>query len=308
MVAYLVMLGLSIFMSAICSELMLVIAPKVGLVDVPVYHRKLHSRAVPVGGLALFFGVCPLLLGGTELSVTVIIGAALITAVGVIDDRAKLSAISKLLFQIAIIVPVVLLSDIIDGAVYFSFLDVVLGDLGGITITSLWIIGVINAVNLIDGLDGLATGIGIIAVLSLTVVAAGNSTFFLPSALLLGGLLTFLYYNWHPARLFLGDGGSYFLGYILAVLTIIILGTISAEPNKGWGIITALLILGVPVIDTLWAILRRSFSCRGVLQSDRAHIHHRLYDRYGQVKAVVILFGIQFLLASTGLTYWFLIG
>jgi UDP-N-acetylmuramyl pentapeptide phosphotransferase/UDP-N-acetylglucosamine-1-phosphate transferase len=172
----------------------------------------------------------------------------------------------------------------------------VFGPAAAMAVTTLWIVGMINSVNFIDGLDGLLAGVAVIAALTLAV----NSLFFEPiqpvvallCALLAGALLGFLPYNFHPARTFLGTGGVFAIGYALAVLSVI--GTAKVA--------VALLVLGVPIIDTFWIIIRRVSARRSPFSADRGHFHHRLLDLgLSHRQAVLLIYLICSVLAVLSL-------
>ena len=164
-----------------------------------------------------------------------------------------------------------------------------------IPITLFWIVGVTNAVNLIDGLDGLAAGVSSIAAICLMILSMFSPNPIGPVAAILmaalaGSCLGFLPYNFNPAKIFMGDTGSTFLGFVLAVSSI--QGLI-----KGYTAVTiliAVLVLALPIFDTTFAILRRIISRRPIMEADRGHIHHRLVDKgYSQKQAVITLYGIS---------------
>ena len=163
-------------------------------------------------------------------------------------------------------------------------------------ITFIWIIGVTNAVNLIDGLDGLAAGVSSIASICLMVlcILTGTESAVMFTAALAGSCLGFLPRNFNPAEIFMGDTGATFLGYVLAVTSI--MGVF-----KGYAIlalIVCLLSLGLPIFDTMCAMLRRAITHKPIMQADRGHLHHKLIDKgYTQKQAVLILYGISALLA-----------
>jgi UDP-GlcNAc:undecaprenyl-phosphate GlcNAc-1-phosphate transferase len=263
------------------------IAPRIGAVDVPNDERRVHSRPIPrSGGLAVslsFVGVGALgllanqffhlTLPGRQVRTTevaalfagVIVGAVF----GYLDDRLELKARWQFIAQF-------LLAGIaLAGGVLITRLPAPLGlisDAAAMAVTTIWIVGMLNSVNFVDGLDGLLAGISLIAVATLGI----NSLFVDPiqpvvallCALLAGSLLGFLPYNFHPARVFIGTSGVFAVGYALAVLSV--LGTAKVA--------LALLVLGVPIIDTFWIILRRVSQRRSPFSADRGHFHHRLLD------------------------------
>jgi len=282
--------------------------------------RTVHTKPIPnVGGIALFIGFVgafalsrvldrfdPLFARNSEPR-GILIAAALMFMVGLVDDIRELSAPAKVFGTV--VVGVILVS---YGVTMFffrlPFMDVlVLSDEWIPLITVLWVLGISQAINLIDGLDGLATGI----------VAIGALAFFLYSQHLSEqGLLTqpnvgplvsiitvgvcvgFLPFNFNPARIFMGDGGALLLGLLLAVSTSVVGGRADPGTQRFPGqtyfflapLFIPLFILGVPILDTLFAILRRARRGQGVATADKGHLHHRLMEMgHGQRRSVVIL-------------------
>ncbi len=276
-------------------------APRWGLVDEPT-PRKAHPRSVPIGGPALVLGVLagsvPFLLtsgwGGSWA-----VGALLVALLGTLDDRRRsgLSPRIKLLGQLgAALLPLAFGPLLVASLDVFGW-EVPLGALA-IPFTLLWIVGITNAINLIDGLDGLACGQALIAALALAglSVQTGNEAALTLSFALLGGTFAFLAFNRPPAKLFLGDGGSYFLGFTLAVLSLQ-----ATLPTHGGGV--ALLVpaalLGYPIADTLWAILRRLRAGRSIFRADTEHFHHRVRDAMrDERRSVWAFYGLFLLLAA----------
>ncbi|HUQ44796.1 MAG TPA: MraY family glycosyltransferase [Candidatus Limnocylindria bacterium] len=265
-------------------------------------ERRIHDRPVPRGGgvaVALAFvlvgGGLVVFGGGLEgypawRSVQPINliglfgGAALATIIGAVDDRYDLRARWQFMGQLAL-AAVAILAGITVGFIGNPFgSDNIQFPLAvGAAFTVVWVVGMINSLNFIDGLDGLSTGIALIAavtlgVLSLTTQVNQPLVAVLCFALA-GGLLGFLRWNFHPARIFQGTAGVMFLGYALAVLAI--LG--SAK------VVVALLVLAVPIIDTFWVIVRRLSSGRSPFSPDRGHIHHRLLDLGLSHRSTVLL-------------------
>ncbi len=279
------------------------LAYKIGAIDVPKDSRRVHKKPIPrLGGLAIFFGFLISILFFAKLDTQMrgfLIGSLLIVIVGIIDDVKQLRASVKLVAQVVAAV-IVALSDIriIAVSVPYMFSDVGILPLGSLSIpiTILWIVGVTNAVNLIDGLDGLAVGVSSIATFSLFFIAilAGEPTVAILTAALAGACLGFLPYNFNPAKIFMGDTGSMFLGYALSVICI-------EGLFKGYAIISFIipfLILGLPIFDTLSAIVRRIKNKQPIMSPDRGHLHHRLMDMgLSQKQTVAILYIIATILA-----------
>ena len=281
------------------------LAYKIGAVDVPKDDRRVHDHPIPrLGGLAIFYGflISILCFGALDNELKgILIGALVIVALGIVDDVKQLSAKIKFLTQIVVAVIVVCHGVVIR---YISVPEFIVE--GGILplgifsipITIIWIAGVTNAVNLIDGLDGLAVGVSSIATFSLFFIAilAGEMRVAIISAALAGACLGFLPYNFNPAKIFMGDTGSTFLGYMLSVICI-------QGLFKGYVVISFIipfLILGLPLFDTAFAIVRRIWNKKPIMAPDRGHLHHRLMDMgFSQKQTVAILYIIASILAMS---------
>ncbi|MGZ9586288.1 MraY family glycosyltransferase [Paenibacillus marinisediminis] len=281
-------------------------AIKVGAVDVP-NARKVHTRIMPrMGGLAIYGAFAITLLGmmlivpdilfGTtrdaNLVKALLAGGTIIVLVGALDDRFELSAKVKLLGQIVAAMVVVFGFDMTVNFIDVPFGDHYLniGDWVAIPLTIFWIVGVTNAINLIDGLDGLAAGVSAISIGTLLVMAVimGNPVVILLCSLLLGSIIGFLFFNFHPARIFMGDTGSLFLGFSLAVLSMLGFKQVAIV-----SFITPLLIIGVPLSDTFFAILRRWLQKKPIFAPDKGHLHHCLRELgFSHRKTVLIIYGI----------------
>ena len=293
---------ISFFVSLASTPPVKMLAHKIGAIDVPDGKRRVHKSPIPrLGGLAIFFGFIVAILIFVDIDVQtrgILLGALLIVITGIVDDVKQLRASIKLLIQI-IAATIVVCHGVQIVAISVPTFIVKGGILPlkwlSIPVTVLWIVGVTNAVNLIDGLDGLAVGISSIATFSLFFIAilAGEPTVALISAALAGGCLGFLPYNFNPAKIFMGDTGSTFLGFILSVICI-------QGLFKGYAIISFLipfLILGLPIFDTGMAIARRIHDKRPIMGADRGHLHHKLIDMgFSQKQTVAILYVIAMLL------------
>ncbi len=295
-----------------------VVALRFGAVVEP-DERRVHTKPTPtIGGLAMYFGFLaamftawsldrfsPLFLGSSE-PLGVVLAATVALAVGLADDLREWSAPAKVA---GLVIAGSILS--IFGVVMFNFrvpffdLVILSNDMKPL-ITVLWVMGMANAINLIDGLDGLAAGI----------VAIASGTFFLYgqqlldqepplldaanigpliAVIVLGMCVGFLPHNFNPARIFMGDGGALMLGLLMAASTSVVGGRVT-EPFSGQTyfffapLFIPLVILGVPILDTLWAIVRRAYRRHGVATPDKGHLHHRLMRLgHGQRRSVLIL-------------------
>ena len=271
-------------------------AYKIGAIDVPKDNRRMHKKPVPrlvgfIVSMLLFVKVDHQLQG-------ILLGASIIVVLGVVDDMSPLRAYFKFCVQIfAALVAVfhgVVIQTLSNPNV---FAESPYWDLGwlSIPITVLWIVGITNAVNLIDGLDGLACGVSTISAISMLVIAllVSESDVALVMAALVGACLGFMPYNKNPAKMFMGDTGSTFLGYILA--TISIQGLFKYYAIVSFAV--PFLILGLPMFDTLFAIIRRLAHGQNPMAPDRGHIHHRLIDMgLNQKQAVAALYVISSIL------------
>lgn len=278
------------------------IAYKIGAIDIPKDKRRVHKKPIPrLGGLAIYYGflISVLFFSNMDKQLAGIIGGSLlIVGVGIIDDVMALKASIKFVIQILAAI-IVALCDVRINAISMPEVIVPGGILSlgvmSFPVTVLWIVGVTNAVNLIDGLDGLAVGVSSIATFSLFFIAilAGEPVVAILAAALAGSCLGFLPYNFNPAKIFMGDTGSTFLGYMLSIICI-------QGLFKGYVIISFIvpfLILGLPIFDTAYAIFRRIKNKQPIMSPDRGHLHHRLIDMgFSQKQTVAILYIITMIL------------
>ncbi len=301
---YLVTFVAATLASALFTPFARVISFNFGIVSKP-GGRHIHGRSIArFGGLGIFlaFTVATaglyaegylnaldpaemmqgfgLLLGGTVMFLT-----------GAVDDIRGIRALYKLFMQIAAAVIAWKFGfrvDVVDLPLIGQFSMGIFS----LPVTCFWIVGIINAVNLIDGLDGLAAGVVFFAGVTNFVVAYLMGTTFVAvvMALLAGAVLGFLFYNFNPARIFMGDSGSYFLGFTLAVCSIA--GPLQ-KASAAVSIAVPIVALGVPIIDTLLAMVRRFLEHRPLFSPDRGHIHHRLLDMgITHRRAVLIIYGV----------------
>lgn len=276
----------SLIISFIATPYVKNLAVKVGAVDAP-NQRKVHTRIMPrMGGLAIYIGYLVaffLFVPYTSLSemLGIFIGGTIVMIVGMLDDKYQLSPKWKLLGQLVATAIVVIPFGLKIGVVnlpYSGSIDFSSGWLYwlAIPITMFWIVGVTNAVNLIDGLDGLSAGVSAIAAGTMGVMALLMDDYKVATYcfVLLGAILGFLYFNFHPARLFMGDTGSLFLGFNLAALSIM-----GFKEALFVSFIIPIVVLGVPLWDTFFAIVRRIVNKKPISSPDKGHLHHCLLDR-----------------------------
>lgn len=289
---YIYIFSLSLLTTLVVTPLVIKLAFRIGAVDKPGY-RKIHRTVMPrLGGLGIYLGFMVSLLVFLELNAQVagiILGGTVILVTGIVDDIRGISPWAKLsgqaLAALLVIylggITVTLISNPFDGYIQLGLLSV--------PFTLLWIMSVTNAVNLVDGLDGLASGISIIALTTFSVISyfMGHTTVSLLAAGLGGAILGFLRYNFFPARLFLGDSGSLFLGFNVAVLAV--LGLLKGVTLLAF--IIPILVLGVPIADTFYAVCRRFLARRPIFAPDKSHIHHRLLKKgYSHPQVVVMIY------------------
>ena len=278
------------------------LAFRVGAVDVPKDGRRMHNHPIPrMGGLAIFFGFILSAIIFVPLETPIrgmLLGGVIIVILGIFDDIYALPAKPKFLIQIVSALIAVLMGNQIDVLsnpnIFSSDPYWELGWLS-IPISVLWIVGITNAVNLIDGLDGLACGVSTISSMTLLVIAltVSEPDVAVLTAALAGACIGFLPYNLNPAKIFMGDTGSTFLGFILA--TVSIQGLFKFYTIISFAV--PFLMLGLPIFDTCFAIFRRVSHGQSPMSPDRGHIHHRLIDMgFNQKQAVAVLYVISAIL------------
>lgn len=299
-----VIIGISFLLCLGLTPLVIKMARKFGFVDIPKDSRRVHTKPMPrIGGLAIVISMIvglgiyylltrniPQIALGKQF-VGYAIAGLIIATMGFIDDAFTLRARFKFIFEMAAAITLYAFNVRISG-ITVPFLDMDMIDLKWLDfpVTVIWILAVTNALNLIDGLDGLSAGIASIAATSLLIIFIATSASLeaiVITATLVGATLGFLPYNFNPAKTFMGDVGSNFLGLTLA--TVSILGF--AKGYTMIAIIAPILAIGVPLFDTIFAMVRRIAKGQPPLRPDGAHIHHRLLKRgFNQRQAVLILY------------------
>lgn len=272
------------------------LAYKVGAIDVPKDNRRMHKEPIPrLGGLAIFIAFILVTLVFADISRQlqgILLGAVMIVILGVVDDSMALPALPKFAVQIlaagvavyhGCVIQFVSNPNVFSAATYLN--------LGWISypLTIIWIVAITNAVNFIDGLDGLAVGVSAISTGSLLVIAlmVAETNIAIILAALLGACMGFIPYNLNPAKIFMGDTGATFLGYILACLSVMGLFKLYAIISFA----VPFLILGVPIFDICFAIGRRVLHGQNPMRADRGHVHHRLIDMgFNQKQSVAIIY------------------
>ncbi len=294
---YILALGLAFILAFIFTPVAIKLAPKIGALDIPKDNRRMHSKPMPrFGGMAIYIGTMTAMVAFMPLDTKllgVLAGGTLIFAAGIVDDIKGMSAKVKLACQIVCALILFQFSVRISfvgnpfGEGYFFFpwwLSLI--------VTVVWIVGITNTINLIDGLDGLAAGIAFIASVSIAYTAylSDRPGISIAALAIAGGALGFLPFNFNPAKIFMGDGGSLFLGFMLAGISVM-------GPMKGATVIATVVpmfVLALPIFDTLFAILRRLVNGRPIMEADKGHLHHRIMAvGLGQKRTVLTLYGIS---------------
>lgn len=280
--------------SLIITPLTIKFAKRIGIVDKP-NDRKKHNGNIPLlGGVAV---IVPVIIGLFYLQpqhysmVAIIIGAIIIITIGLLDDIYSLKPLTKLIAQITAAV-VVMSSGLMIEKLTVPLIGSV--DLGvfSYVITILWIVGITNAMNLIDGLDGLASGVAAIAFASIFVMAIGDGieVVVFMSIVMLASLIGFLIFNFYPAKIFLGDVGSLFIGYSLSVISMLGL----FKNVTVFSFIVPIIVLTIPIFDTIFAIVRRAINKQHIMTADRKHIHYVLLDLgFGHKNTVLLIYAFS---------------
>jgi UDP-GlcNAc:undecaprenyl-phosphate GlcNAc-1-phosphate transferase len=280
--------------SVILTPIVKKLAFAVGATDKP-NHRKVHQKVMPrLGGLAIYISFLIgylILRPWNEDWMYILLGSLIIVVIGVLDDIYELPAKVKFLGQLIAAFIVVVI-----GGVQVTFINLPFGGelhfgILSIPISIMWIVGITNAINLIDGLDGLAAGVSAIALITISGMAIIMGDWFVSSVglIILGSTLGFLLYNFHPAKIFMGDTGALFLGYMISVLALLGFKNVTFI-----SFVVPVLILGVPISDTFFAIIRRIVKKRPLSAPDKSHLHHCLLRLgYSHRQTVLIIYGMS---------------
>ena len=283
------------------------IASHIGAIDIP-DKRKVHTKPMPrLGGLGIYAGfLLGYMLFGehTTMMNSILIGSFILIITGIIDDIKPLKAKYKLIGQIVASLIVVFYGGILLKDISFFGINMDFG-WASYPITILFILGCINCMNLIDGLDGLAGGISSIFFLTIGIIGVmqgRNGLTVVITFIMLGSTLGFLVHNFNPAKIFMGDSGSMFLGFIIAVITLLGFKSIITS-----SIIIPLCILIVPILDTMCAIIRRKLKGESISAPDKSHFHHQLLRRNFGVKGTVLFIYLITALFSTASIIWLMV-
>lgn len=273
-------------------------AKKKGFLDVPKDNRRVHKKPIPVGGgIAMVISVSILMLFFLPINkgiVMTIIASLIIAISGLYDDKKGLSPKLKFIFQILAAVILIIAGMKIEFVTNpFDSNDALLIlNMLSIPVTIFWVCGITNTINLIDGLDGLASGVSMICAISMFFITynMGRYDVSLVCALVAGACLGFLPFNFNPAKIFMGDTGALYLGFMLSYISI----SGFLKQAAILMIFVPVLILGVPVFDTAFAMVRRKLSGKSMVEADKGHLHHRLLKMgLNQRQTVVILYSIS---------------
>ena len=291
--------------SALFIPLVKKIAEFIGAMDVP-NERKVHKTPIPrMGGIGIYGGFLLgyMLFGQHSVQMNaILIGSFIILVTGIFDDIKPVPAKYKFLAQIvgAAVIPLyggIVLQDVSAFGLYLNF-----GVLS-YPITILFIVGIVNCINLIDGLDGLSSGISSIYFLTIGIIGLllnnSNGLDVTLTFIMLGSTLGFLLHNFHPAKIFMGDSGSMFLGYIIAVISLLGFKNITLT-----SFVVPMFLLAIPVMDTLFAILRRLINHKPIGMPDKNHLHHQLLKmKLSQTKTVLVIYFVDLLFAIASILY-----
>ena len=267
-------------------------------------HKGVIART---GGYAIYvsFLIGAMIFLKTDIKInSILIGGFIIFLTGFYDDIHDISPKLKMLGQIIAALVVIFYGGISLKGFTLPFLPDTVSYIIAIIITIAWIVGITNAVNLIDGLDGLCGGISIIVLvtISLTSLTYGRTDISSLSLLLAGAIGGFLVYNFHPASVFLGDCGALFIGYMIAVISLLGFGY---KSSSFFTLGAPIIVLMVPIMDTIIAIVRRKVHHKSFSEADRGHLHHKLMFslELGQTKSVLILYFVTFLFSLCSYLY-----
>lgn len=270
------------------------IALRIKAVDKP-DSRKIHKYSMPrMGGLSIIAGFIAGLLilkPGSVFLPSVLLGALVIVFTGILDDKYNLSPFAKLVGQIIAAI-IVVSSGLTIGKITLPFAGPIYLGLLDYPVTIFWIVGITNAINLIDGLDGLAAGVSTIALSSILVMAVlhNQTVVVMLCVIIIGSVLGFLPFNFYPAKIFMGDTGALFLGYMISIVSMLGLFKNIAL----FSFVIPVIILAIPIFDTFFAIIRRIVNGQKITSPDKQHLHYRLLEMgFSHRATVLIIYGIS---------------
>ncbi|WP_326514926.1 glycosyltransferase family 4 protein [Staphylococcus hominis] len=297
----LLLIVVTLVISLIITPIIIKVSFKFNLVDRPNY-RKVHTKPVSVmGGTVILLSLLIGLWLGHPIERAVkplVIGLIIMYFVGIIDDIYVLKPILKLIGQI-IAASVVVFYGITIDFISFPIGPTIHFGILSIPITIIWIVAITNAINLIDGLDGLASGVSVIGLTTIGFIAIlqGNVFIIMICSLLIGALLGFLFFNFHPATIFLGDSGALMIGFIIGFLSLLGFKNITFI-----SLFFPIVILAVPFIDTLFAMIRRVRNGQHIMQADKSHLHHKLLALgYTHRQTVLLIYSIAIMFSLSSI-------
>lgn len=282
------------------------IAIHINAMDEP-NERKIHKVPMPrLGGLAIFLAFLLGYMLYGEIStqmLSILIGSFLLILVGIVDDIHSVKARYKLIVQIVAAAIVVLYGDLSFTELSVFGYNIYFNDFFGALLSIIFIVAITNAINLIDGLDGLAAGISSIYFLTIAIIAfilnrIGGLDVII-SLIMLGSTLGFLFHNFPPAKIFMGDTGSLFLGFMISVIALL-----GYKVTTFTSLIVPIIILAIPIFDTVFAILRRLLKGQNIGVADKEHFHHQLLKmKYSPTKSILIIYVIDIAFAAVSIFY-----
>ena len=301
----LLIVGVTMIFVTIFIPLVKRIAKHIGAIDIP-NERKVHKNPIPrLGGLGIYAGFLLgyMLFGHPSLQMnSILIGSFIIIVTGLCDDISPIKPLPKLLGQIAAACILVFYGNIVlnDITVFGQYIEF---GIFAYPITILFVVACTNVINLIDGLDGLSGGISSIFYLSTIIICFFQQRFtgleFTLALIMLGSTLGFLFHNFNPARIFAGDSGAMFMGYIISVISLL-----GFKTTVMTSIFAPLAILAVPILDTLFAIIRRLINHKHIYDADKEHLHHQLLKmNFSHKMTVIIIYIITALFATASILY-----
>lgn len=293
------------FFSCLTFPFVKFISKHTNAVDNP-NKRKVHKKKMPLmGGLIIYFGFLfgfILFIPKDNMMFSILIGSFVVIITGILDDIKPLNAKAKILGQLIASFIIVFYGKILLNEIYVFNLYINLG-LFSYLFTILFIVSLMNSINFIDGLDGLAGGISLIFFLTISFIGIVINNFIsieiIISLIMIASVLGFLMFNFYPAKIFMGEVGSMFLGYMISIICLLGYKTITFT-----SFVVPLLILAIPILDTLFAILRRLISNKSFYEADKKHLHHQLLNKkFSHRATVLIIYMINLLFSLVSIFY-----
>lgn len=290
--------------SVVLVQIMKKVAVHINALDIP-NERKVHKEPIPLlGGIGIFLAfLLNFMIFGTHSTLmnSILIASFLILLLGIFDDINPIKASYKFIVQLLIAAVIVFYGNLKLNYIDLFNFSFTLGWLS-YPISMLLIVGIINAINLIDGLDGLCAGISSIYFLTIAIIGfilnKFNGLDIMISVLMLGSTLGFLVHNFPPAKIFMGDAGSTFIGLMISIITLIGFKTFTLT-----SLVIPAWILLIPISDTLFAIIRRKLNHKPIGLPDKEHFHHQLLKLFSKTKTVLIIYGINLIFSAVSIIY-----